>query len=335
MTPPPRLPRPRGPISATIIESLGVPPHAVSGVGVLAGSEDPLGDEDLQLALYVLYELHYRGFAGVDDEWEWNASLLGLRRALEDELEVGLTELLGAPEQVSVAPERLDVDLRELADADDTPSLARHIECLADIDQWREALIHRSPYLLKEGDPHCWAVPRLWGSPKAAMTEILADEYGGGRPARVHAQMFADVMDAAGLNPTYGAYLDRIPGVTLAAVNLMSWLGLHRRWRAAIVGHLAAGEITSSVPNSRWANGVRRLGLDGRATAFFDEHVLADSVHDNIASVDLAGGLVRQDPDLGGTVLWGARAFLALEGRWAVRVLDAWSAGRSSLLDDG
>src|SRR5918997_6945840 len=143
--------------------------------------------------------------------------------------------------------------------------------------------------------------------------------------------MFADTMEELGLDPTPGAYLDAIPGVTLATVNLMSLFGLHRRWRGAIVGHLALFEMTSSQPNRRYANGLRRLGFGARATAFFDEHVEADAVHENIASVDLAGGLARQDPALAPDVLWGARALAAIEGRWAGAVLEAWEAGPSAL----
>ncbi|MCA1689379.1 MAG: iron-containing redox enzyme family protein, partial [Actinobacteria bacterium] len=207
-------------------------------------------------------------------------------------------------------------------------------ECLADVGQLHEVLIHRSAYQLKEADPHAWAIPRLGGLPKAALIEILADEYGGGRPERVHAQMYAEAMIAMGLDASYGAYLDRIPGVTLATVNLMSWFGLHRRWRGAIVGHLAVAEITSSLPNGQWANGVRRLGYGERAAAFFDEHVLADAVHEQVAAVDLAGGLARQDPALAPDVLWGARACLLLDGRWSSYVLAEWRAGRGSLLAD-
>ena len=107
----------------------------------------------------------------------------------------------------------------------------------------------------------------------------------------------------------------------------MSLFGLHRRWRGAIVGHLALFEMTSSVPNRRYANGLRRLGLRRRAaTDFFDEHVEADAVHENVAAVDLAGGLARQEPALAGDVLWGARALVELEGRWARHLLDAWEA---------
>ncbi|GAA2625856.1 hypothetical protein GCM10010425_23090 [Streptomyces spororaveus] len=42
--------------------------------GLTAGGAckaDPWG-EDLQLALYMLYELHYRGFDGVDDARKWD-----------------------------------------------------------------------------------------------------------------------------------------------------------------------------------------------------------------------------------------------------------------------
>jgi Iron-containing redox enzyme len=90
--------------------------------------------------------------------------------------------------------------------------------------------------------------------------------------------------------------------------------------------------MTSSIPNRRYATGLRRLGYSGDATDFFDEHVTADAVHENVAAVDLAGGLARQDPTLAADVLWGARALVALEDRWGARLLGAWEEGRSSLL---
>jgi hypothetical protein len=139
-------------------------------------------------------------------------------------------------------------------------------------------------------------------------------------------------MCALGLDWNYGAYLDRIPAVTLATVNLISLFGLNRRLLGAIVGHLALFEMTSSIPNRRYGDGLRRLGYDGPATEFFDEHVLADAVHENIAAVDLAGGLARQRPDLSPQILWGACALVFCEGRWAEHLLGSWEDGRSSLL---
>ena len=138
-------------------------------------------------------------------------------------------------------------------------------------------------------------------------------------------------MRALGLDDTYGGYVDLLPAVTLRTVSLMSLCGLHRRLRGAIVGHLALFEMSSSIPNRRYATGLRRLGLGEDATDFFDEHVTADAVHEAIAAVDLAGGLARQEPELAPDILWGARALVALEGRWARHVLAAWEHGESSL----
>ncbi|MFE2323308.1 hypothetical protein ACFXD5_05165 [Streptomyces sp. NPDC059385] len=39
--------------------------------------------EGLQLALHLMYELHHRGFADVDDAREWDPDLLRLRQSLE------------------------------------------------------------------------------------------------------------------------------------------------------------------------------------------------------------------------------------------------------------
>jgi hypothetical protein len=328
----PALPPARGATSAFLIDALRRAPHALEPFARPPVEGDPLADDDLQLALYLCYELHYHGLDGVDERWEWEPSLLALRRDLEAAFEAALERAVPPPAGEPLpAPEDMDVALRAIADADDGPSLSRHLEREGTLEQVREFCVHRSAYQLKEADPHSWALPRLAGAPKAAMVEIQADEYGGGRTERIHAELFARAMRALGLDDAYGAYLHLIPGVTLATVNLMSLAGLHRRRRGAIVGHLALFEITSSVPNRRYANALRRLGLGDDATAFFDEHVVADAVHENIAAVDLAGGLVRQQPELCADVLWGARALVALEGRWAAHLLDAWAAGRSSL----
>jgi hypothetical protein len=322
------FPEPRGETTADLLDALREPPHRLPPIPLPAG-RDALADEDLQLSLYCCYELHYRGLPGVDEGWEWEPSLLALRGALEARFEAALRAEVG---DVGTPPaaEEMDVALRALEAADDSPSLSRYVEREASVDQVLEFLAHRSAYQLKEADPHSWAIARLSGPPKAALVEIQADEYGGGRPERVHAQLFADAMDAAGLDARYGAYLDHLPAATLATVNLMSLCGLHRRLRGAIVGHLALFEMTSSIPNRRYATGLRRLGLEA-ATPFFDEHVEADAVHEAVAAVDLAGGLARQEPALAADILWGASALLRLEGRWASTLLGAWERGGSSL----
>ncbi len=321
------LPAPRGLLSAELIEYLRGSGEAPLRLDSLP--QEPLGDEDLQLALYIAYELHYRGFDDVDPRREWDPRVVEFTGALEDVFLDGLRAAV--PRRERVAPGDVGALLFELSEADDGPSLADRLGRTGTVDQFREFAIHRSAYQLKEADPHSWVIPRLEGAPKAALLEVQFDEYGGGKADRIHAKLFGDAMEAMGLDSTYGAYLDAIPGCTLATVNLMTMFGLHRRWRGAIVGHLAMFEITSASPNRSCANGLRRLGLEA-ATDFFDEHVEADSVHENIAAHDLAGGLARQDPSLAGDIIWGAECLLELDRRSAVRILGAWDADESSLL---
>jgi hypothetical protein len=291
--------------------------------------QDALYDDDLQMALYLCYELHYSDIVGVDPRMEWSPLVLMLRSALEDKFAQAVQELV--PLDDGTVPESVGEEIQSLVREDDGPPLSRYAEREASAEQLLEHVIHRSAYQLKEADPHSWAVPRLTGRAKAALVEIQCDEYGGGRPERIHASLFAQTMRGLGLDDTYGAYLDRLPGITLATVNLMSWFGLHRTWRGALAGHLALFEMTSSVPNRRYANGFRRVGYGPEVTEFYDEHVEADAIHENIAIWDLADALGRDEPQLATEILFGARALLALEGRWAGYVLDGWRCGMTSL----
>ncbi|HWL90700.1 MAG TPA: iron-containing redox enzyme family protein, partial [Actinomycetota bacterium] len=248
------LPRARGPFSEEMLDLL-------AGGGIRSERpsppEDPLGDDDLHLALYLAYELHYRGLPGVRDDLEWAAPVLDVRRGLESLFEAGLRRAIG---QREVEPGHVAQTLRAIAAPPGEGSLSAFVENEATIEQAREFLVHRSAYQLKEADPHSWVIPRLEGAAKTMVMEIQYDEYGSGDPAWMHAELFRSTMIAAGLDGSYGAYVDRLPGTTLATVNLISFFGLHRRWRGALIGHLAAFEMTSSLPNRAYGSGFRRLG---------------------------------------------------------------------------
>ncbi|MEU8330523.1 iron-containing redox enzyme family protein [Micromonospora sp. NPDC048839] len=326
---PAALPQSRGPVSAAVLDALRRPPHDLpAGLGADLDPTDPIRDEDLQLTLFLCYELHYRGWCGVDEAWEWQPTLLALRAEAERPFEAALRRLVGAP---SVPAAGVAAGLAELVAADNGPPLAATLQRRADLTQFREFVTHRSVYHLREADPHSWALPRLGGPAKAALVEIQTDEYGNGRLDRMHAELFRRTLERLGLDTAYGAHLDAAPAVTLATNNLMSLFGLHRRWRGALLGHLAAFEMTSSLPNRRYGNGLRRLGLDEVATRFYDEHVEADAVHEQIAAHDMCGGLVRVEPALAPDVLFGAAAGLAVDRLFAGHLLDNWAAGRSSL----
>src|SRR5205807_3988363 len=126
--PVPPLPSPRGPISEQLLLALageGVPLGALDP----GGQSDPLADEDLHLALYLCYELHYRGLPGVDDRWEWEPSLLALRAGLERAFERALLDAVPhAGDRVPAAD--IDLTLREIAE-EEGPSLSSYVKVSA------------------------------------------------------------------------------------------------------------------------------------------------------------------------------------------------------------
>ena len=283
---------------------------------------------DLQLTLYVCYELHYRGFTGVDPGREWDAELLRLRSHLEhaflDRLCRDVGEI-GADETAEAEMDGLTVEPVR------GTGLSWYLRDQGTWAQMREYFVHRSLYHLKEGDPHAWAIPRLTGQAKASFVAIEYDEYGAGRGAKVHQQLFADLMAAAGLDATYLGYLDAVPAESLTAVNLMSLFGLHRRWRGAAVGHFAATEITSPPGSRRLVAALRRLGAPEECVRFYAEHVEADAVHEQVVRTDVVADLIAADPALEPDVLFGIRAYDIVESRLADAMMAAWCAGRSSL----
>lgn len=330
------LPSPRGPVSAALLATLRRDASRTVDLRHFAWDgdvADACADDDLQLALWLSYELHYRGLAGVDDRWEWHPELLWARARWEDQLLAGLelAVLRDEPTDAVDPVAHVVAGLTALAEADGEPSMSKFLVRRADAGQLAEFLVHRSLYHLKEADPHSWAIPRLSGAVKGALVTIQADEYGGGVPSGMHAQLFRVLMADWGLDTTYGRHLERVPGTTLLSTNLISLFGLHRRWRGALVGHLTAFEMSSSVPNARYARAHRRLGGSEEAARFFDEHVVADAVHEQIALHDLAAGLVRAEPTLAGDVLFGARCAAYADTVAATHLISCWEAGLTSL----
>ncbi|MGV9426236.1 iron-containing redox enzyme family protein [Streptomyces sp. NPDC003656] len=319
---PPPLPTARGPLSAAVLTALreGTEPD------VTTLPDDAYGD-DLQLALYTLYELHYQGFADVSERLEWDPDLLALRARLED-------RFLGAlradvPVDAEDTPETALDELQvEPADGGGVSYFLRDHGTLG---QAREYAALRSLYHLKEADPHAWVIPRLRGRAKAAMVAVEYDEFGAGRADEIHAQLFADLMADLGLDTAYGTYLDAAPAEALATVNLMSLFGLHRALRGALVGHFATVEVTSSPASRRLARALERIGAGPAAVRFYTEHVEADAVHEQVVRHDVVAGLLEHEPRLADDVVFGVRATTYLEDRLAEVLLGAWRAGGTAL----
>ncbi len=311
-------PKPRGSLSAALFEAMHM--HATRWDDVL--DIEPDHDDDAQIALWVLYEQHYRGFDDVDASLEWHPEILRLRQRLEETFEAELHARYASPE---VTEPFADAFFDYVA-SHDGRSLASYVQREADTDQLRELLSVRTIYHLKESDPSAWLVPRLPVAPQAALMELQYDEYGAGDPNRLHAHLYARGLEACGLRSEYGAYIDDVPREVLEQNNAMSMFGLHRRLRGAALGHLAAFEATSSLPSRRMAQGLDRLGFPQEMIDYYDEHVEADAVHEQLAVRLICGSLLDAEPALAADVFFGAFTCLDLEDRFAGAMLRGWAA---------
>ena len=313
------LPCPRGPLSDAVVGALrdgtALPP---------VGAADPFGD-DLAVALHTCYELHYQGFDGVAAELEWDPRLLAFRGSLERIFLTALRESVPGGDDVTAVLDEL------LVEPVPGTGVSHFLRDKGEWWQLREYFVQRSIYHHKEADPHAWVIPRLRGTAKAALVAVEYDEFGGGRGDRIHAQLYADLLGASGLDDRYLYYFDYVPAPVIAVVNLMSLLGLHRALRGAMVGHFAAAEITTGPSAARMEAALRRLGGTDATTHFFTEHIEADAVHEQVLRHDVIGDLLAREPALAADVVFGVRATEFLEARFGAHVLSAWHAGRSSL----
>jgi len=319
-----RLPKPRGRLSEWLVARLAEP-------GLTGSAPDADSWDDESISLWTLHELSFRGFEDADERAEWDPDLLGVRRDLETALEERLRERWSASGSVPPsAPAAADVPtaLEDLVAADDGPSLADRVRRHADRDQVLELLRQRSVYHLKESDPSAFVVPRLPVRAKAALMALQFDEYGDGDPNRLHSHLFARGLEAVGLRAEYGAYVDDALPENLEMNNAGSLFGLHRRLRGAAMGHLAAFEMTSSLPSRKMVQGLERLRLEGPMSAYYDEHVEADAIHEHLAARDICATLAEDEPDQAAEILFGAWTCLDVEARFATAMLGAWEHQR-------
>jgi hypothetical protein len=315
---PSRLPKPRGPLSEALTA-------AVARGRTDVALTEPGSREDAGLSLWVLYELSYRGYEEVDDRLESDPELVRLRRTLEDDLERRLrARWPGRPTYAD------DTGFAEaffaMVAGHDGPSLSRFVQREATVDQVIELVQHGSLYRLKEADPFAFVGPRLPVASRAALAELQYDEYGGGRPDRLHAHVFAAGMAALGLDASEGGYVDEAPVEVLEQNNAMSLFGLNRRLRGACVGHLAAFEASSSLPCRQMVQGLERLGLPPEIRAYYAEHVEADAVHEQLAVRLVCEPLIAAEPGTEDDVWFGAWSCLDLESRVARHLLEKWGS---------
>ena len=259
---------------------------------------------------------------------EWDPEVLALRQALESCFLDDIRASIEPPTRLS--PDEAEARLLRMARGGDGPSLSGVIQGTPSLERVRELFIHRSAYQLKEADPHTWAMPqaarrgqgghrrdpgrRVRGrcDHRDARRAVRRDDARGRSRPGLRRLPRPDPRrdpghDQPDLTPRTAPQVARRAPRSPGAVR--DDLGAEPTLRH---GPAAARLRRGRLPVLRRA---RRGGRGARS----------------VAAVDLAGGLAAQDPRLGADILWGAKALLAIDGRWARHMLQAWGDDSSSL----
>jgi len=128
------------------------------------------------------------------------------------------------------------------------------------------------------------------------------DEMGHGKQSAMHGQMLEQMVRELDLHPA----IDTTVWESLALANTMVALATTRRYAYHSIGALGVIELTAPGRVKQVAAGMRRLGLSGRARAYFDLHAALDVSHSRAWLREVIRPLVEADPACGQFIAEGA-----------------------------
>jgi hypothetical protein len=150
--------------------------------------------------------------------------------------------------------------------------------------------------------------------PAAAKMELANnywDEMGRGNPKGVHGPMLDGLIEQLELK----AEIDDTVWESLALANAMTAMATNRRYAWHSVGALGVIELTAPDRSRATADGLKRLGFDGKARRYFELHAVLDVKHSRDWNEKVLTPLVAEDPGRATAIAEGALIRLAAGAR--------------------
>ncbi|HEX8644769.1 MAG TPA: iron-containing redox enzyme family protein [Allosphingosinicella sp.] len=141
------------------------------------------------------------------------------------------------------------------------------------------------------------------------------DEMGRGNPKGMHGPMLASLIEELGLE----AEIDDTVWESLALANSMTAMAINRRYAWHAIGALGVIELTAPGRSRATADGLRRLGLGGKARRYFELHATLDVRHSRDWNDKVLRPLVAGDPRRARAMAEGALIRLAAGARCFAR----------------
>lgn len=129
-------------------------------------------------------------------------------------------------------------------------------------------------------------------SAKMELANNYWDEMGRGNPKGMHGPM----LDALIVELELEADIDDTVWESLALANAMTAMATSRRYAWHAIGALGAIELTAPGRSRATADGLKRLGLDGKARRYFELHAVLDVKHSRDWNEKVFAPLVAEDP---------------------------------------
>ena len=133
---------------------------------------------------------------------------------------------------------------------------------------------------------------KMPASAKLELANNYWDEMGRGNPKGMHGPMLGALIDELELK----AKIEETVWESLALANAMTAMAVNRRYAWHSVGALGVIELTAPGRSRATADGLRRLGLSGKARLYFELHATLDVRHSHDWNAKVIRPLVEEDP---------------------------------------
>jgi hypothetical protein len=117
------------------------------------------------------------------------------------------------------------------------------------------------------------------------------DEMGRGNPKGMHGPMLDGLIRELSLEPM----IEDTVWESLALANSMTAMAINRRYAWHAIGALGAIELTAPGRSRATADGLKRLGFDGKARRYFELHAVLDVRHSEDWNAKVIAPLVAED----------------------------------------
>lgn len=166
----------------------------------------------------------------------------------------------------------------------------------ATLEAMKRVVAQRSLFFLREPDPWIYAVPTLTGTAKAGLIDLLLDEYGWGKLDRMHSTIYANLMEALGLETEIDHYEYSTSWQYLATLNHQWMCALDPALSRRLIGTIYLTEADSPQAMANYLAAWARLGIDDpRVIEFYELHVLADENHRDVALHEVAMPIAAEE----------------------------------------